>query len=124
MDQEALVTSGHELVRLFDQTVIKPRAAMWVFNPDLDVWRLWIVPAANNTNKQEFYRIASDLISKNRDKMQGLDVSSVELKDEKHPAMVGMSRVIRMEGLGSGHFSNNRFNDFYLPDGIVLRMAF
>jgi hypothetical protein len=28
-----------------------------------------------------------------------------------------------MEGLGSAHFSNNRFNGFLLPDGIVLRMA-
>lgn len=122
MDKDVLVKSGHALVSLLDQTRIKPRAAMWVYNPDNDIWRLWVV-CPRGTKEPEFYRIVADAIAKHRDALPGLDISSVELADEGHPAMKGMGRFLRMEGLGSANFSNNRMDGFYLPDGIVLRMA-
>jgi hypothetical protein len=122
MDQEILVSSGQALVRLLDETTLKPRAAMWVHNPDNDIWRLWIVPDANVTDKQEFYRIVSDTITKNREKVQGLDISAIEFVRDDHPAMKGMKRFLHMPGLGSAHFANNTVDGFYLPSGIVLRM--
>jgi len=121
MDKDLLVNSGHALVRLLDQTRVKPRAAMWVYNPDNDIWRLWIV-SPRGTKEPEFYRNVADAIAKHREILPGLDISSVELVDEEHPAMKGISRLIRMDGLGSAHVSNNRMNGFYLPDGIILRM--
>lgn len=123
MDKEILVKLGQEFLSLLDRTPIAPRAAMWVSNPELDIWRLWIVPSKKHRDKQEFYRVVADLISNNRDKLQGLDIGSIELKDDKHPAIEGLGRFIRVEGISSAFFSNNRFNNFYLPDGIVLRMA-
>jgi hypothetical protein len=123
VDKEVLVTTGQALIQMLDQTPVKPRVAMWVYNPDMDVWRLWILPDSKLTDKQAFYRILAELISKHRDQLQGLDISAIELKDEKHPALMGLRGFVRAEGLTSVHVSNNRFNDFYLPDGIILRMA-
>lgn len=122
MDKEVLVSTGHSLVKLLDETSIKPRAALWVHNPDNDIWRLWIV-GQQQTNEQEFYRILAAAISKHRDTLSGLDISSVELVTDSHPAIKGMRSFIHMDGLGSAHVSNNRMDGFFLPDGIILRMA-
>ena len=123
MDKNNLVTEGTTLVQLLDKSKLKPRAAMWVYNSETETWRLWIVPSKDASDKLEFYRVLSDIISLNRDVLPGFDISDVELKQDNHPAVMGLNSFIRMEGLGSAHFSNNRFNGFYLPDGIVLRMA-
>ena len=123
MDKNALVSDGTKLVQWLDESKLKPRAAMWVFNSETDTWRLWIVPAKEITDKYEFYLALSDIISDHRDEIPGFDISAVEFKADNHPAVAGINNVLHMEGLGSAHFSNNRFNGFLLPDGIVLRMA-
>ncbi|MFN5127296.1 MAG: hypothetical protein ACK519_02885 [Sphingomonadaceae bacterium] len=123
MDKNALVESGSKLVKWLDESSLKPRAAMWVYNTEADTWRLWIVPASGLNDKREFYLALSDIIAAHRDEIPGFDISSVEFKAETHPAVQGLKKMFRMEGLGSAHLSNNSFNGFLLPDGIVLRMA-
>jgi hypothetical protein len=123
MDKDVLVKEGQNLIRHLDESKAKPRGAIWVYSSDSDTWRLWIVPSKEVSDKSEFYRIVSETISKHRSEMPGLDVSSIEFQKADHPAIVGLGRFLRMEGLGSAHFSNNRFNGFFLPDGVVLRMA-
>lgn len=123
MDKDVLVKAGQEIVRLLDQTKIKPRAAVWVFNPDNDIWRLWIVATKKKQDQREFYRLLSESVTNNRDSLQGIDVSDIELVDESHPAIQGLQGFISVEGLSDVHMSNNTFNGFYLPDGIILRMA-
>lgn len=123
MDKDALVTEGQNLVRWLDETKARPRGAMWVYSSDTDSWKLWIIPSEALTEKSEFYRLVSEAISAHRDEMPTIDVSAVELKAASHPAVRGLGSFLRMEGLGSANFSNNRFNGFFLPDGVVLRMA-
>lgn len=123
MDKNALVEEGTKLVSLLDNTKLKPRAAMWVYNSETEIWKLWIVPASKVQDKHEFYLMLSDIISAHRDDLPSFDISSVEFKLDTHPAVKGLGAMLHMEGLGSAHFSNNRFNGFLLPDGIVLRMA-
>lgn len=122
MDKDILVTSGHSLIIRLDETPAKPRAAMWVHNPDSDIWRLWIV-TQKGIKEPEFYRIVADAITKNREILPSLDISSVELIEESHPAIVGLRGFMRMDGLGSAFVSNNTMNGFFLPDGIILRMS-
>src|SRR5256885_17127606 len=121
MDQEILVKGGHALVKAMDAAGIAPRVAMWVHNTDTDSWKLWIVPPRTMTDKREFYRRIAELISKNQAELAGIDVSETEMVAESHPAMQGIGRFIRAPGLTTVHFTGNRFNGFYLPDGIILR---
>lgn len=123
MDKNTLIEEGTRLIRLLDESKLKPRAAMWVYNSETDNWKLWIVPASAVQDKREFYLTLSDIISAHRDELPNFDISSVEFKSDTHPAVKGLGAMVHMDGLGSAHFSNNRFNGFLLPDGIVLRMA-
>ena len=124
MDQNLLVKSGHILVQALDEAGIPPRAAMWVHSTDTDTWKLWLVPHKSVTNERDFYRRLSEIVTKSREELGGVDAADVEMASDTHPAIQGMRRIISMPGCGSAYFSGNRFDDFYLPDGIVLRMDF
>lgn len=122
MDQNTLVSSGHALVKALDNAGIGPRLAMWVHKTDTDTWKLWLVPPIGLHDKHDFYRHISRAISENRADMGGLDTSDTEMVEDTHPAIRGLRGFMRMPGLGSSYFSGNRFNNYYLPDGIILRI--
>lgn len=123
MDQNTLVASGHALVTALDKADFAPRVAMWVHNTDADIWKLWLVPAANVKDKHDFYRHVSLVVSQHRDKLHGIDASDTEMVRDSHPAIKGLRGFIRMPKLGSAYFTGNSFNGFYLPEGIILRQA-
>ena len=122
MDQNTLVSGGHALVTELDKAGFRPRVAMWVHNTDTDTWKLWIVPPAGFTDKHDFYRRISMIVAKNRAALGGIDASDTEMVLDTHPAVKGLKSFLKAPGLGSVHFSGNRFNNFYLPDGIILRV--
>ena len=122
MDQSVLVTTGQALVRALDAAGIPPRAALWVHNSDTNTWKLWIVPPKGLSDKREFYRRLSEVVSKAQNELSGIDASDTEMVLENHPAMTGLGKFIKAPGLGSVNFPGNRFNGFYLPDGIILRV--
>ena len=122
MDQAVLVEQAQHLTERLDATKEQPRAVMWVHQQDTDVWRLWIVPHASITDKREFYRLIAEVITAYQGELAGLDVGAIEYVSDKHPAMVGMGQFLQMDGIGSATFQGNRFNGYYMPDGIVIRM--
>lgn len=121
MDQEILVKTGQFLVKALDDSNFVPRIAMWVHSIDTDTWKLWIVPPKGFKDKKAFYRKVSEIISTNRDQLVELDVSDTEMVSDAHPAMLGIGHFIRSPGISTIFFTGNRFNNFYLPDGIIIR---
>lgn len=123
MDSTALVDEAHQLIRLMDEAGCPPKGAMLVRNPETDSWRLWIIPPDNLLDKRDFYGKVATLIVDRQDDFSLLDAGNVDLRSADHPAIQGLSRFIRADGLNSIHLSGNSFNGFYLPEGILLRMA-
>lgn len=123
MDQSELVKAGHTIVRGMDDAGIPPQLAMWVRSNDADIWKLWIVPPPTIKDKPEFYRLVSEIISKHRSELGDTTISDIEMQSASHPAVQGLSLMLRFEGLGSARLTGNQLNGFYLPDGIVLRSA-
>jgi hypothetical protein len=121
MDKNLLVSSGQALVRALDAADLAPRFAMWVHNTDTDTWKLWLVPPATVTDKRDFYRRISSVVSNHRAELGGIDTSDTEMVVDSHPAIKGLRGFIRAPGLGSIHFAGNSFNGFNMPDGIILR---
>ncbi|MDR7156518.1 hypothetical protein J2W40_003362 [Sphingobium xenophagum] len=123
MDTDILVKEGQRLVRYLDDSKLRPLGAVWVYSSDTSNWKLWIIPSSDVTDKREFYRIVAQTISEHRTDLPSLDVGLVEFKKADHPAVKGLGKFMRMEGIGAVTLSNNRFNGFFLPDGVILRMA-
>ncbi|KAA5603425.1 hypothetical protein [Blastochloris sulfoviridis] len=121
MDQEILVSGGHALVKAMDDSGLTPRLAMWVHNTDTDTWKLWLAPPPGLTDKHNFYRKLSEIVSKNRNQLSGLESSDTEMISDSHPAVKGLKTFINAPGLSNIAFKGNMFNGFYLPDGIIIR---
>jgi hypothetical protein len=121
MDQNTLVSSGHVLVKAMDAAGFSPRLAMWVHSDDPDSWKLWLVPPAGKLDKADFYRHVVQVVSGHRQELGDIDAADTVMVPDTHPAVRGLRGFIRLQGLGNSHFSGNRFNGFYLPEGIVLR---
>jgi hypothetical protein len=123
VDQNSLVKSGHALIDALSQAGIEPRAAVWVYNADTDIWRLWIVPPLSITDQRDFYRRVSEVISRNRDQMGLLDPSDIQFTKAAHPAMSALASFARVEGKSDVRIKDNMLNGFFLPDGIILKLA-
>jgi hypothetical protein len=121
MDPSTLVASGQALIKALDDSGFRPRLAMWVHNPEADTWRLWIVPPSGQSDKRSFYARVSEAISDKRSVFGTMDAADVQMIPDTHPAVRGLANFIKIPDLGNAMFSGNRFNGFYLPDGIILR---
>lgn len=122
MDQSVLVSGGQALVAALDEADMKPRAALWVHNTDVDTWKLWIVPPAGMTDKRQFYRNVAKIVSTHQNVLSGIGASDTEMVLDTHPAIKGLKGFINAPGLSSIIFTGNKFNDFYLPDSVLLRV--
>lgn len=123
MDTNLLVESGRKLLAILDREGIKLRAAMWAHNRDTERWRLWMVPTEEVPDKWEFYRRFAEAIAKHRGELAGFDIGDAELVSANHPAISALGRSFHIEDEPSVFVSDNMLNGFYLPDGIILRMA-
>jgi predicted dithiol-disulfide oxidoreductase (DUF899 family) len=123
VDTSLLVESGRIFLNILDSEGVKPRAAMWVHNRDTETWRLWIVPPKDIKDKRQFYRRIAEAITKHRAKLPSLEASDTEYVLETHPAIQALSQTFQVKGTSSIYVSDNMLNGFYLPDGIILRMA-
>ena len=112
---------AQKLTGYLDKTKVAPKAVMMVISQETGNWRLWIVPADESINKQEFYRIVAENISTNG--ISDIDVGSVELAKSDNPAMQGMGKMVRAEGISSMYMTNNTYDGVLLPDGVVIRMV-
>ena len=128
MDKELLVKQGHELVKLLTKTRVSPQFAMWVLNTENDAWKLWIMPSnaflKESDAYRSFYRIISENVHDNQNVLAGLGAGSVLMVDKENPALGALKHFIRMPQLGSAYLGNNRFNGFYMLDGIMLLSNF
>ena len=129
MVEDALVNAdvqaGQILVGLLDDEGMRPKAALWVYSNDHDRWRLWILPGINKEgdNPREIYSRIARVISKNRAKLQGIDIGDIEVLGPGNRAIAALSKLFHIEGISNVRLSSNRLNDIFLPDAIILRMA-
>jgi len=122
MDQDLLVKSGSELVKLLDETKASPDVAMWVRFPESDTWKLWISPNPIVTDKREFYRIVAEQLGDHPDETAGIEVSSTEFIAADSPAAKALKTLLHMPGLGTAKLSGNMVNGYYVPEGIAFRV--
>lgn len=123
MDKELLVTAGHEILSQLEKKGFSAGAAMWIHNTDVDTWKLLVVPAEKKFKDQrKFYRLVAEIIGASPDAFHGMDASFTKLTEATHPAIASLSKLFRVENKSSIFLQNNKLNDFFLADGIVLLM--
>jgi predicted transglutaminase-like protease len=119
MDQEILVDEAKQLTLALDNTKIEPKLVMITISSETGNWKIWIVPKDDKIDKHEFYRITAEAISDGG--LKNIDVGSVELRKSSNPEIIGLTKMIRVEGISTVNISSNTMNGILLPDGIIIR---
>jgi hypothetical protein len=123
VDQNLLVDGGQNLIEALERSGVSLKAAVWVHLAEDEGWRLWLVPA-NKVDKHAFYRKVAESIAAGDIDFHGLSASDTELIGEDHPAIAALRAYGRVNGRSALRLASTMLNGFYLPEGIVLRMAF
>lgn len=116
------VSEAQRLVALLDEAGMPPRAALWAYASDREAWRLWIVPPADLNDKHEFYLRLAKVFAAHSRELAGLDLGEVQFVAEDHPAIRGLARSFRLDGISNVRFSDNVLNGYFLPDAMIIRM--
>ena len=124
MAEDALVMpdveAGAALVKALDQANFPTVAAFWMHYPEAETWKL-VLATAKATTPQETYIEIRHIAEKA--KLESPDLAQIKLVRPDDPTVATLSRVIRIEDLGSVRFSQNMINGIYVDDAYIYRMA-
>ena len=120
---DADVEMGRELLRILDEAKFPVTAAVWIFFPDIEEWRLVVrTPKAEKNLQQALLELAV-LLDKQGDLRKRLDLSRVKLVPPKDKILAAMSSIVKVDGISSIRFSRNLVDGVLIDDALIYRLA-
>jgi hypothetical protein len=116
-----MMESGKRFVQLLDDNNAKPKAAFWIYNPELDDWQL-LAGHVNSINddSEKFNETVTAILSSNRSQLPELQVTDIGLALSSAPILELLNAVVNTgdEILGI-NFTREEINDIVI-DGVYL----
>lgn len=113
--------SGKRFVELLIENSASPKAAFWIYNPELGEWMLLMghVNGINDDN-EAFNQLVTTLYSANQAQLPELTISDIGLAQSNAPILKLLNSVVNTgnEILGI-NFSNEEING-HIIDGVYL----
>ncbi len=127
MAEAALVNSdidaGRELVSLLDASGFPVTAAVWIYFPDVDEWRLVIRTPKAAKNLQEALLEIAQTMDDHGDLRRRIDLARLKLVPPTDKMLQAIGRVVRVDGLNTVRFSRNVINGMFIGDALIYRLA-
>ncbi len=120
------IDAGLGLIRALDAGNFGVAAALWLYNGDLDSWRMVIAYGGSRKDLEKKYLEAATISADWRSSHPTepiLDLSKVKITSADDKLIAGLRPVIRLDGLGEVRFSHNTVNGIYVEDALIHRLA-
>jgi hypothetical protein len=114
------IERGASLVKALDEAAFPVLAALWLFDPELERWRLVLATPEAKALQQAYIKILQ--IAKNA-KIDSPDLARIELVLPTDPTVATLSRAVRTEGISGIRFTGNMVNGIYVDDAYIYRAA-
>jgi hypothetical protein len=128
MDGTALVDSdieaGRRLIEALDKSPLRVDAALWLYHPDLEEWRLVIAtPMVDDEGlKAAYTAVQSVLRSLEEPSPIMLDRISIESPNDK--LIRTLTRVMNTgSGIVNQRFTRCAFNNVFIEDALIYRLT-
>ena len=122
---DSMIQAGTELTRKLDEIGLPTSAALWLFDPEVNEWRLLFASSEVSTQgpRQVYERIRLAL-QQLGEKAAAAPLSVIGLLDE-HAELVKLLRSARATGPGIGRirFSKNVINGHFIEDALIYRVT-
>lgn len=114
------VERGEALVRALDDAGFPVLAALWLYYPDIDTWKL-VLATPHAASPQKAYTEIRHIA--HRAQIDAPDLAQIKLVLPTDATVSTLSQVIRIEGIGRVRFSKNMINGIYVEDAFLYRTA-
>lgn len=121
----AMVDAGADLTRKLDEIGVSITAAFWLFEPELNEWRLvFASPDVSAKGPREVYDKIRQAIDQLKEKASATPLSLIVVMDADAD-LIQLLRVALKTGgdLNPIRFSKNVINGHFIDDALIYRVA-
>lgn len=116
-DQGALLTQ-----RLLDAG-LSVRASLWLFEPELNSWRLLFgITELDRKGPTEIYKAIRSIIAHDKSKLRDLDLKDISVLPPKDSLLRLLSGAVRVPS-GGIRFSRNTVGGRFIEDAYIYRLT-
>jgi hypothetical protein len=121
----AMVDAGAELTRKLDQIGVPITAALWLFEAELNEWRLvFASPEVTTLGSRDVYDKVRQAIDQLQERAAPVPLSLVTLMDANADLILRLRKAL---GTGSGisriRFSKNVIDGHFIDDALIYRVV-
>lgn len=122
---DAMVEAGAALTQKLDEMGVPTTAALWLFEPEVNEWRLvFASPEVGTRGPREVYEKIRKAIDQLTEKARAAPLSAIALID----ADADLVRLLRValktdDGIQRIRFSKNVVNGHFIDDALIYRVA-
>ena len=122
---DAMVEAGAELTRKLDEVGLLTNAALWLFVPEINEWRLLFAsPEVSVQGSRKVYEQIRLALVQLGDKASAAPLSVIGLLDQNADLVKVLKTAIRTgSGIGRVRFSKNVINGHFIEDALIYRVA-
>jgi hypothetical protein len=122
---DKMIETGATLIRKLDERELRPNAALWLYFPDVQQWKLVIAEVKMVTEgPKEVYRKIQQIIAESEREIAGLSLDDVALSKPDAPIIALLRSVIRTgPGISGIRFKNNVINGTLIEDVYIYRLT-
>ncbi|RUU28419.1 hypothetical protein [Mesorhizobium sp. M6A.T.Ce.TU.016.01.1.1] len=120
------IDAGINLIRALDERKFGVAAALWLYNGDVENWRMVIAYRGARKDLEKKYLDAATIAAdwrKARPDEPILDLSKVKITSSDDRLIAGLGTAMRVDGLGEVRFSHNTIDGIYVEDALIHRLA-
>ena len=120
-----MIETGATLVRKLDERGLQPDAALWLYSPDLEQWKLVIAEVkVGKKGPKEVYRQIQKILTESADEIAELSLDDVALAKPDAPIIALLRAAIRTgPGISGIRFKNNVINGTLIEDAYISRLS-
>jgi hypothetical protein len=120
------VDAGINLIHALDEKKFGLAAALWLYNADVQNWRMVIAYRGSRKDLEKKYLEAATIAAdwrKEHPEEPILDLSKVKITSTDDRLISGLGIALRVDGLSEVRFSHNTINGIYVEDALIHRLA-
>lgn len=121
---DAMVRDGAMLVQKLDETPWRPDAALWLYLPDSNAWRLLLeLPDVSIRGPREAYTAVQAALAALAPEGQELALEDIGVVPIGHPLVNALRTALRTgPAIGRVRFSRNVIGGHFIDDALIYRV--
>jgi hypothetical protein len=117
------IEASRALVKFLESHGFPLKAAMWLYHSDSDRWRFVVCPTEQRSDPTSFYKTFVKLIDDHGAAATVLGMDRVDIVDAGSALVNTLGKFIRVASGNPLRLTNNKFDEVFLEDALILKLA-